>query len=95
MQLAVCVALGVVAAGASVLVPAFALLSGLVGGVSQTVLGLVMPPLIFRKLQRAPWGSVLGAQTAALVLFGVFAVGWTLRSTYRELQTHEKEYKWS
>ena len=90
LQLAVCAALGVVAAGASVLVPAFALLSGLVGGVSQTVLGLVMPPLIFRKLQRAQWRSVLGAQTAAMVLFGMSAVGWTVLSTYREVQAHEK-----
>jgi len=90
LQLAVCAALGVVAAGASVLVPAFALLSGLVGGVSQTVLGLVMPPLIFRKLQRAQWSSVLGVQTAAMVLFGMSAVGWTVLSTYREVQAHEK-----
>ena len=49
--MAVCIALGVVAAGAGSFVPAFGLLSGLVGGVSQTFLAFVMPPLMWAKQQ--------------------------------------------
>ena len=50
-HMVVCLALGVVAAGAGSFVPAFGLLSGLVGGVSQTFLAFVMPPLMWAKQQ--------------------------------------------
>lgn len=45
----VCLALGGIAAGAATFVPAFGLLSGLVGGVSQTFLAFVLPPLVWAK----------------------------------------------
>jgi hypothetical protein len=51
-HMAVCLALGVVAAGAGSFVPAFGLLSGLVGGVSQTFLAFVLPPLMWSKQQQ-------------------------------------------
>ena len=51
-HMAVCIGLGVVAAGAGSFVPAFGLLSGLVGGVSQTFLAFVLPPLMWAKQQQ-------------------------------------------
>jgi len=45
----VCLILGGIAAGAATFVPAFGLLSGLVGGVSQTFLAFVLPPLMWAK----------------------------------------------
>ena len=44
------VGLGLLAAAAATLVPAFAVLSGLVGGVSQTFLAFVLPPLMLLRL---------------------------------------------
>jgi proton-coupled amino acid transporter len=48
-HMVVCMLLGIVAASASTVIPAFGLLSGLVGGVSQTFLAFVMPPLMYGK----------------------------------------------
>jgi len=48
----VCLVLGVIAAGAGSFVPAFGLLSGLVGGVSQTFLAFVLPPLMWAKQEQ-------------------------------------------
>jgi proton-coupled amino acid transporter len=48
-HMVVCTLLGIVAASASTFIPAFGLLSGLVGGVSQTFLAFVMPPLMYGK----------------------------------------------
>lgn len=51
-HLAVCTLLGIVAAGAGTFVPAFGLLSGLVGGVSQTFLAFVLPPIMWSAGKR-------------------------------------------
>lgn len=56
----VCLTLGVVAASAGSFVPAFGLLSGLVGGVSQTFLAFVLPPLMWAK-QRGDRRQLLNA----------------------------------
>jgi len=57
---AVCVALGCIAAGAATFVPAFGLLSGLVGGVSQTFLAFVLPPLMWAKQRERLLGGGRG-----------------------------------
>lgn len=51
-HMAVCIILGSIAALCSIFIPAFGLLSGLVGGVSQTFLAFVLPPLMLSKLQQ-------------------------------------------
>jgi amino acid permease len=48
----ICLILGIVAASAGSFIPAFGLLSGLVGGVSQTFLAFVLPPLMWSKIQQ-------------------------------------------
>jgi hypothetical protein len=93
-HLPVCVLLGLVAAGCSIFVPAFGLLSGLVGGVSQTFLALVLPPLMFaaqqqqQQQQQPKGGGVMGSisgKDIVLVSFGAFLIVWTLVSTWKEL----------
>ncbi len=102
-HMVVCLSLGVVAAGAGSFVPAFGLLSGLVGGVSQTFLAFVLPPLMWAKQQQLQNSSLwLGGSTEpsawvfigilplkekALVLCGLGLIGWTLQSTWAELST--------
>jgi hypothetical protein len=49
----VCALLGVIAAMAGTVLPAFGLLSGLVGGVSQTFLAFVVPPIMSATLMEA------------------------------------------
>ena len=85
MHLGVCVGLGLVAACSSIFVPAFGLLSGLVGGVSQTFLALVLPPLMLSQQQnpKGVWG--LHGKDVVLVVFGIIMIGWTLFSTCKEL----------
>jgi hypothetical protein len=51
-HLLVCSVLGMIAACASIFIPAFGLLSGLVVGVSQTFLAFVLPPIIWAKQQQ-------------------------------------------
>ena len=96
----VCTMLGIVAASASTFIPAFGLLSGLVGGVSQTFLAFVMPPLMYGKqkyyqqsqLQQQQSESVLylfvnrlAWKEKALVISGFILIVWTLHSTWNEL----------
>jgi proton-coupled amino acid transporter len=85
MHVGVCVGLGLVAACSSIFVPAFGLLSGLVGGVSQTFLALVLPPLMLSQQQNPNrvWG--LFGKDVVLVVFGIIMIGWTLFSTWKEL----------
>jgi proton-coupled amino acid transporter len=85
MHMGVCVGLGLVAACSSIFVPAFGLLSGLVGGVSQTFLALVLPPLMLSQQQNPEgvWG--LHGKDVVLVVFGIIMIGWTLFSTWKEL----------
>jgi hypothetical protein len=90
-HLPVCVLLGLVAAGCSIFVPAFGLLSGLVGGVSQTFLAFVLPPLTFAAQQQQHpkgggfMGSSIGGKEIVLISFGAFLIVWTLVSTWKEL----------
>ena len=96
----VCIFLGVVAAAAGSFVPAFGFLSGFVGGVSQTFLGLVFPPLMWAKQQQLQNRSFTDNDTnvwtcfvslplreKVLVLCGMGLIGWTLQSTWSELDT--------
>ncbi len=96
----VCLFLGVVAAAAGSFVPAFGLLSGLVGGVSQTFLAFVLPPLMWGKQQQLQNQSFVDSDSSvwscfvslpstkkALVLCGLGLIGWTLQSTWSELET--------
>jgi proton-coupled amino acid transporter len=89
-HLAVCVFLGLVAGGASLYVPAFGLLSGLVGGVSQTFLALVLPPLMLSQQQNSKGVLGIGGKDIGLVLFGVVLILWTLVSTWNELGGKEE-----
>ena len=85
-HLITCILLGIVAAGASIFVPAFGLLSGLVGGVSQTFLALVLPPLMLNKMQHTTMYHLLSSKgRMMLVVFGVIMILWTLVSTIHEL----------
>ena len=98
-HMTVCLSLGVVAAGAGSFVPAFGVLSGLVGGVSQTFLAFVLPPLMWAKQHQLRLrGSELNAlacfgilpwKEKALVLCGLGLIGWTLQSTWAELGSGE------
>jgi proton-coupled amino acid transporter len=79
-----CILLGLVAAGASIFVPAFGLLSGLVGGVSQTFLAFVLPPLMLATQQkRCP--NHLTKVEYLLVFIGLALISWTLISTLDEV----------
>jgi len=51
-HIAVCTVLGVVAASAASFIPAFGILSGVVGGVSQTFLAFVFPPFMLAVQRR-------------------------------------------
>ena len=98
-HMTVCLSLGLVAAGAGSFVPAFGLLSGLVGGVSQTFLAFVLPPLMWAKQQQLRLGDselsawacfgILPWKEKALVLCGLGLIGWTLQSTWAELGSGE------
>ena len=98
-RLAVCSGLGAIAAGAGIFIPAFALLSGLVGGVCQTFLAFVMPPLMLQSLMRGNNGTKDACRglskapnssdemkTFACVSFGVGMILWTIGSTWSELR---------
>ena len=91
-RLFVCAGLGVIAAGAGIFVPAFALLSGLVGGVCQTFLSFVMPPLMWQSLRRGGENKGLTKQpnaselkTFGCVGFGLVMILWTIASTWSEM----------
>ncbi|KAG7365903.1 transmembrane amino acid transporter [Nitzschia inconspicua] len=100
-HLFVCTILGVVAASASSFIPAFGILSGLVGGVSQTFLAFVLPPLMWTKIQQQqqqtnPHRSSslsssilweLPTKEKGLVVCGCVLIVWTLHSTWTELRT--------
>ena len=85
MHLAVCIFLGLVAGGSSLYVPAFGLLSGLVGGVSQTFLAFVLPPLMLAQQQYPNGVRGIGSKDVVLVSFGVILILWTLVSAWNEL----------
>lgn len=93
-RLGVCSVLGAIAAGAGVFIPAFALLSGLVGGVCQTFLAFVMPPLMLRALKQFSTSkgtkelvaSCEEAKVAGTVIFGAVMILWTIHSTWSELR---------
>ena len=96
-RLAVCSGLGAIAAGAGIFIPAFALLSGLVGGVCQTFLAFVMPPLMLQSLKK---GNIDDNKSGckglsktpnemnafACVAFGVGMIIWTIGSTWSEMR---------
>lgn len=97
-RLAVCSGLGTVAAGAGIFIPAFALLSGLVGGVCQTFLALVMPPLMLQSLRTVngedkntsckgltKQPNVGEVKTFGFVGFGICMILWTIGSTWSEI----------
>ena len=93
-----CVLLGCVAAAASMFVPAFGLLSGLVGGVSQAFLAFCLPPLMLAQQRRfssnkmgtiasgsnSLWNS-LPRQDIFVVSFGIALIIWTLVSSWKEV----------
>ena len=98
-RLVVCSGLGAIAAGAGIFIPAFALLSGLVGGVCQTFLAFVMPPLMLQSLRRGNCdtknacrglsktpNSCDEMKTFACVAFGAGMILWTISSTWSELR---------
>ena len=98
MHMTVCFLLGIIAASASSFIPAFGLLSGLVGGVSQTFLAFVLPPFIWAK-QQGQFHQQFTQQQASifhlfqslpivekgLVLSGFVLILWTLHSAWNEL----------
>ena len=84
-HLAVCVFLGLVAGGSSLYVPAFGLLSGLVGGVSQTFLAFVFPPLMLSQKQNPKGVLAISGKHVCLVMLGSTLIMWTLVSTWNEL----------
>ena len=92
-----CILLGCVAAAASMFVPAFGLLSGLVGGVSQAFLAFCLPPLMLaqqRRFSSSKMGSISGGsslwnslprQDRFVVSFGIALIIWTLLSSVKEV----------
>ena len=76
-----CTFLGVAAAAAGVLVPAFGLLSGLVGGVSQVAQAFVLPPLMLVALS----STTARNSNYFFVFVGVAMILWTIYSTLQEL----------
>lgn len=102
-HLMVCILLGILASAGATLLPAFGLLSGLVGGVSQTFLGFVLPPLLSMKVQRAMEASGSGeaeikdynfsalgskAKQTALVGLGVALILWTILTSIKGTNAH-------
>jgi proton-coupled amino acid transporter len=90
VHIATCALLGICAAMASIFVPAFGLLSGLVGGVSQTFLALVLPPLMFARQHHLSTNGVdfvkrMDKGGKLLVVSGVVLILWTGVSTWNEL----------
>lgn len=94
----VCLVLGLVAAAGGIFIPAFGLLSGLVGGVSQTFLAFVLPPLMLikqRHVARKGRGdeSLSSSGTVwlhtnkefGLVVLGAILIVWTLVTTWNEM----------
>mmetsp|Transcript_8774 Transcript_8774/g.17913 ORF Transcript_8774/g.17913 Transcript_8774/m.17913 type:complete len:498 (-) Transcript_8774:1409-2902(-) len=96
-RLGVCFVLGVTAAGAGIFIPAFALLSGLVGGVCQTFLAFVMPPVMLRVLKQCTTNkgaketrsALDDAKVVGTVLFGVVMILWTVHTTWLETRRGE------
>uniref|UniRef100_A0A7S4RX07 Amino acid transporter transmembrane domain-containing protein n=1 Tax=Ditylum brightwellii TaxID=49249 RepID=A0A7S4RX07_9STRA len=96
-RLTACVILGFIAACAGLLIPSFALFSGLVGGVCQTFLGFVFPPLMYlqllhqiryhgkKKKGSASWSDYVTLM--GIVMIGILIVLWTIKSTWSELHT--------
>ncbi len=95
IHLSVCIFLGLVAAAGGILVPAFGLLSGLVGGVSQTFLAFVLPPLMLTKQRHiartgkeddvSSLGWLVVNKELGLVALGITLIVWTLVTTMSEL----------
>ena len=95
-RLGVCSVLGGIAAGAGMFIPAFALLSGLVGGVCQTFLAFAMPPVMLRALKQCTtnkgakeMSALDDAKVVGTVLFGVVMILWTVHSTWLEMRRGE------
>eukprot|EP00980_Cylindrotheca_fusiformis_P029801 scaffold23881_cov127-Cylindrotheca_fusiformis.AAC.2 len=87
VHFAACVLLGLFAACSSIFVPAFGILSGLVGGVSQTFLALVLPPLMLSYKHRSSSFFIarLGMTDIVVFVFGCILILWTTISTWKEL----------
>mmetsp|Transcript_8280 Transcript_8280/g.12743 ORF Transcript_8280/g.12743 Transcript_8280/m.12743 type:complete len:443 (-) Transcript_8280:280-1608(-) len=81
-HVAACILLGGVAAGCSIFVPAFGVLSGLVGGVSQTFLAFVLPPLMMSRNSKRHHNRY-----TVLVLCGLILIVWTLLTTWTEFSS--------
>lgn len=90
VHITTCALFGICAAMASIFVPTFGLLSGLVGGVSQTFLAFVLPPLMFARQHHASTNIVdfvkrMDSRGKVLVLSGIVLILWTAASTRNEL----------
>jgi proton-coupled amino acid transporter len=87
VHMATCSLLGLLAACASIYVPAFGLLSGLVGGVSQTFLALVLPPLMLAHKHHPSTKFITKMHKTEMILFvtGCTLIIWTAISTWNEL----------
>lgn len=88
VHMATCTVLGLFAACASIYVPEFGLLSGLVGGVSQTFLAFVLPPLMLAYTQNTASQFATKMSKTGIVLFtiGCTLILWTAISTWNELR---------
>ena len=80
------------AAGVAVLLPNFALLTGLTGAVGNNLLAFVFVPLFYfeRRRQLGHWRSISGALAAELLLCAVlfaFGLGLLLLSTTSTLRS--------
>ena len=97
-----CTVLGIIAASCSIFIPAFGILSGLVGGVSQTFLAFVLPPLMYLKIRSNRSGNNnigitnkkgnlqcdnSNKSSYGLIALGMILILWTLRGTWMELST--------
>jgi proton-coupled amino acid transporter len=82
-----CIILGLSAAGCSIFIPAFGILSGLVGGVSQTFLAFVLPPLMYLQQQNQQQQRNDDKRPLGLVIIGGVLILWTLASTWHELSS--------
>jgi proton-coupled amino acid transporter len=82
-----CILLGLIAASCSIFIPAFGILSGLVGGVSQTFLAFVLPPLVYLQQQQEQKQHLDDKKPLGLVVMGGVLIVWTLASTWNELSS--------